>query len=620
MLQRWVRCMFKTRKNILLIVLGLPLAIVGFHFFILFIYPIAAVTEPIIFGVALIIAFILWESIPDLVLRLSSKKKREINEQQRLRNRNNMIQLVWNTWIEGVQKKSLYNEVLIDLGMETKPDTFERPWEIVMQMPDQELKRVAPGTTILELFDQSNHSLLILGEPGSGKTTMLLDLAFQAIERTKAEIVQTIPVIVNLSSWTYKQTIKEWLVEEIATNYDTSKKIARRWIDSNELLLILDGLDEIEINNREACIEAINSFREMHFSPLAVCSRIVDYQSITHNLKQLGAIVLQPLTPKQIDEYFKHTGIELEFLHQAWKVDANIQELARTPLMLCTMTLTYQGSLEKNPERPRMADMSRIYIFDAYIQRMFDKKITDRQYPNARAIHWLAWLAKEMTKHNQSIFSPEMLRRNWLPAGKQRFLHNLLSSLLMVPLVGILSGIFNLPAIWLGVFDQYTREIHTYGPKLQQLLNFLFQAFPYYGILSGLLFGLMFFLLGILPDSLVFGWLDFERSSPARKIHWSWPGARRGAIIGLIIALLFSVLFTIYSFITTPKGLLYPIDLIPGIIDLIKGLWFWFWIVVIPCVLIGGSVFGLSGADEIGTQTRSEQRIWSSFLIHFGWD
>jgi hypothetical protein len=68
--------------------------------------------------------------------------------QRALRNRQNMLQLVWNTWIEGVLKKSLHNEVLIELGMETKPDTVEHPWDMVMQMPDRKPEIVAPGTTI----------------------------------------------------------------------------------------------------------------------------------------------------------------------------------------------------------------------------------------------------------------------------------------------------------------------------------------------------------------------------------------------------------------------------------------------------------------------------------------
>ena len=124
-----------------------------------------------------------------------------IDEARELHLRQRMLQLVWNTWIEGVLKKSLFIEVHIELNMETRPDAVEHPWDTVVQMPDKEHVPVAPGTTILELLDQANGSLLILGEPGSGKTTMLLELCQLAIERAKADPLQPIPVVLSLSSW-----------------------------------------------------------------------------------------------------------------------------------------------------------------------------------------------------------------------------------------------------------------------------------------------------------------------------------------------------------------------------------------------------------------------------------
>ena len=118
------------------------------------------------------------------------------NQGQRAqRNQANMLQLVWNTWIEGVLARSLHNEVLIELGMETQPDAVEHPWDMVVQMPEREPQTVATGTTMLEFFDRANGALLILGAPGAGKTTMLLDLARQAIERAQTDPLSPIPVV-----------------------------------------------------------------------------------------------------------------------------------------------------------------------------------------------------------------------------------------------------------------------------------------------------------------------------------------------------------------------------------------------------------------------------------------
>jgi predicted NACHT family NTPase len=51
--------------------------------------------------------------------------------------------------------------------------------------------------------------LLMLGKPGSGKTTTLLDLAQILLERARNEQRERVPVIVNLSSWKKKQSLAE---------------------------------------------------------------------------------------------------------------------------------------------------------------------------------------------------------------------------------------------------------------------------------------------------------------------------------------------------------------------------------------------------------------------------
>ncbi|MDQ3248653.1 MAG: hypothetical protein M3Q45_05525, partial [Chloroflexota bacterium] len=96
---------------------------------------------------------------------------------RRLRNRQAMLKLVKNIWVKGVLEQSLYNEVLLDLRMEERPEAVKRPWAMILEVPEQASRRLPQGTKIVHVFDEMNHSLLILGEPGSGKTTMLLELA-----------------------------------------------------------------------------------------------------------------------------------------------------------------------------------------------------------------------------------------------------------------------------------------------------------------------------------------------------------------------------------------------------------------------------------------------------------
>jgi hypothetical protein len=185
--------------------------------------------------------------------------------QRDLRNRRSMLELVKNTWVKGVLKKSLYHEMMLDLGLEERPGEVQRPWDMTLHMPDCENRPLPQGTKIMQVFDEMNQALLILGEPGSGKTTMLLELARDTIARAEQDPTQPIPVVFNLSSWSDpKQSIADWLVKELRDKYDVHKKIAQPWIDKDDLLLLFDGLDELRPERREACIKTINDFRIEH--------------------------------------------------------------------------------------------------------------------------------------------------------------------------------------------------------------------------------------------------------------------------------------------------------------------------------------------------------------------
>lgn len=78
-----------------------------------------------------------------------------------------------NYWVKGVLKTSLRGKVLIKLNLEERLDAVEHPWGMVWKTPDQLKRILPPGTGVIDKFEQmgAGRSLLMLGKPGSGKTT-----------------------------------------------------------------------------------------------------------------------------------------------------------------------------------------------------------------------------------------------------------------------------------------------------------------------------------------------------------------------------------------------------------------------------------------------------------------
>ena len=182
--------------------------------------------------------------------------------------------------------------------------------------------------SIVEVFDRMNGKLLILGDPGSGKTTTLLILARDLLRRAELDEQHPIPVVFNLSSWSEDQPpLTEWLVEELNSKYQVPRKVGTQWVENDELLLLLDGLDEVAENVRDACVQTINDYRSEHgFVDVVVCSRIKDYEVLTGQLKLNGAIVIQPLDDAQIVQYLDGLGADVAVVRELITRDAQLRE------------------------------------------------------------------------------------------------------------------------------------------------------------------------------------------------------------------------------------------------------------------------------------------------------
>src|SRR5690606_6269549 len=97
----------------------------------------------------------------------------------------------------------------------------------------------------------------------------------------------------NLSSWAERtQPLSQWLVEELNIRYTIPKNVGQTWVNNDELILLLDGLDEVRPAAREVCVEAINRFRQEHMMPLVICCRISEYKELTTKLRLQDAILL----------------------------------------------------------------------------------------------------------------------------------------------------------------------------------------------------------------------------------------------------------------------------------------------------------------------------------------
>jgi hypothetical protein len=345
------------------------------------------------------------------------------DDERARRNRQIMIERVKHDWLTAEFESLLQSVPHITIEMIEQPSAVLNPWK----KPTKLNCPLQSSAEIADLFDSTGKALLIMGEPGAGKSTLLCDLARAKINCAEQDPAQPIPVIFKLSSWANQRTsLIEWLIRELIDKYKIPEEIARSWVTHDDLLLLLDGLDEIRSDEqRKLCVAAINDFRASRgTAQIAVCTRTLDYSRLDHKLDLSSAVALQSLTPEQIDRYFEQAGTNLSTVRSVLPSDAILQAAVQTPLMLNVMTQAYRGlTREELQIEDETVDARQKHIFAAYMQNAFMRQTSDRPYTPADTLHWLTWLAQKMMQQSQSIFLIEQLQPSWLssPADRERY-------------------------------------------------------------------------------------------------------------------------------------------------------------------------------------------------------
>jgi hypothetical protein len=358
---------------------------------------------------------------------------------------------------------ALHDVKRLTLRLEEHPEAVDNPSAELLHSEHGATSpaRLLPdGTSIVEVYQQSvGHQVLILAEAGGGKTTMLRELALSLATIPDAAAKrgnhQRIPFIMNLSSWARKRPeLSEWLESQLVQWYRLAPELAHALLETDSIIPLLDGLDEVSPAARSACVAAINEYQRQHaLTPLVVCCRTLAYVELMQHekLRLATSALIRRLTPQDVETVVARAGERLAGLSSALRDDPELIKLASMPLMLNVMLLAYDGvAADQLPIGITDLDQRRRKILADFIERMPYRKDEVPPYPIERTKRWLAWLAHELLLHGESEFYFERLGPDWLGSRFARVAYSIGFVVLLAVPFAILFGVVGQAGLGLG--------------------------------------------------------------------------------------------------------------------------------------------------------------------------
>jgi hypothetical protein len=308
--------------------------------------------------------------------------------------------------------------------------------------PDSSYLAGSGSDLVDRLDDVPTGRLLVVGEPGAGKTVLLIRLLLDLLVRRSSG--EPVPVLIPLASWDpLRSDLRSWMVDSLATNYPAlgvrlrgnGATYAQALLDNNLVLPLFDGLDEIPDGARIAAIREIDSALDPR-QRFVVAARAVQFEAAARGRTNLetrlttaAVIMLKPLDVRTLTDYVFHsarppTTGQWDDVLQAERRDPEspVLRALSKPLLLSLARTVYnprpdehRSNEEREPgelsNRTRFPDVVSIehHLLDAFIYGAYRPSrdpLMRCRWSVAQAERWLTFLAHDLQYRQAG--SPEL--------------------------------------------------------------------------------------------------------------------------------------------------------------------------------------------------------------------
>ena len=206
-----------------------------------------------------------------------------------------------------------------------------------------------------------NPYLMVLGQPGAGKSTFLRRVGLEALKGKHGNYQHgCVPVFLELKRFTTGEVdlVKAITDEFSLCGFPNPQPTTEKLLDQGKLLILLDGLDEVPTQQLDHAITQIQDFADKYKQNRFIAScRTAAYQS---GFRKFVDVVMADFDDDQIQQFITNwfcaeKDKASETAERCWNLlqehaHAATKELAQTPLLLTLLCLVFDDT-QNFPEK-----------------------------------------------------------------------------------------------------------------------------------------------------------------------------------------------------------------------------------------------------------------------------
>jgi hypothetical protein len=205
--------------------------------------------------------------------------------------------------------------------------------------------------------------VVVLGEPGGGKTVLALLLTLELVKRRRPD--DPVPVLLRLSTWDpTKMHLDSWLAAQLGEDYpalvsgEYGQDVPKQLIENELILPILDGLDELPESLRAAAIAELAQIRPE--APLVLTSRSQEYENAIAASGTLAHAAVVELESVETTEAIRYLQAATAPPADRWKQVANHLHAAPTGALAAALSTPLMVTLARPIYTSRDRDPSEL--------------------------------------------------------------------------------------------------------------------------------------------------------------------------------------------------------------------------------------------------------------------